>query len=309
MGSFQEKGFPFCFERRKEMSEKMAGIFALNVINEKDYMEINGKRIERKEYNGVPILTSWDIAKIHGKETKRINEQFKRNYKRFEEGADYFWVTREYFSEPPRATLKNIPNNIKQIPVYTRRGYIKLTKTFSDDLSWKIQDILIDVYFNTEKFIEAVQNGEIEIRRKEEPTEFEMRKLENESEMIRLEKAKLLERLANNITNEKMKNTLIIHSANTVTGQLLLEPEKAERRSYTAGEISEMLKERYDIDITVNMLGRISTKYGMKTEEYGYLAYDKAKTSVKQVETFRYFENAVPKFYEIIKEHYSVKYL
>lgn len=291
------------------MSEKMAGIFALNVINEKDYMEINGKRIERKEYNGVPILTSWDIAEIHGKETKRINEQFKRNYKRFEEGADYFWVTREYFSEPPRATLKNIPNNIKQIPVYTRRGYIKLTKTFSDDLSWKIQDILIDVYFNTEKFIEAVQNGEIEIRRKEEPTEFEMRKLENESEMIRLEKAKLLERLANNITNEKMKNTLIIHSANTVTGQLLLEPEKAERRSYTAGEISEMLKERHNIDITVNMIGRIAAKYNLKTDEFGYLAYDKAKTSVKQVETFRYFENAVPKFYEIIKEHYSVKYL
>ena len=106
-----------------------------------------------------------------------------------------------------------------------------------------------------------------------------------------------------------MKNTLIIHSANTVTGQLLLEPEKAERRSYTAGEISEMLKERYNIEITVNMIGRIAAKYNLKTEEYGYLAYDKAKTSVKQVETFRYFENAVPKFYEIIKEHYSVKYL
>lgn len=291
------------------MSEKTAGIFALNVISEKDYMEINGKRIERKEYNGVPILTSWDIAEIHGKETKRINEQFKRNFKRFEEGADYFWVTREYFSEPLGATQKNIPNNIKEIPVYTRRGYIKLTKTFSDDLSWKIQDILIDVYFNTEKFIEAVQNGEIEVRKKEAPTKFEIKKLENESEMIRLEKAKLLERLANNITNEKMKNTLIIHSANTVTGQLLLEPEKAERRSYTAGEISEMLKERHNIEITVNMIGRIATKYNLKTEEYGFLAYDKSKTSVKQVETFRYFENAVPKFYEIIKEHYSVKYL
>ena len=291
------------------MSEKMAGIFAINVVNEKDYMEINGKRIERKEYNGVPILTSWDIAEIHGKETKRINEQFKRNYKRFEEGADYFWVTREYFSQPLGATQKNIPNNIKEIPVYTRRGYIKLTKTFTDDLSWKIQDILIDVYFNTEKFIKAVQNGEIEVRKKEAPTEFEIKKLENESEMIRLEKAKLLERLANSITNEKMKNTLIIHSANTVTGQLLLEPEKAERRSYTAGEISEMLKERYNIEITVNMIGRIATKHNLKTEEFGYLAYDKAKASVKQVETFRYFENAVPKFYEIIKEHYSVKYL
>ena len=290
------------------MSEKMAGIFAINVVNEKDYMEINGKRIEKKEYNGVPILTSWDIAEIHGKETKRINEQFKRNYKRFEEGADYFWVTREYFSQPLGATQKNIPNNIKEIPVYTRRGYIKLTKTFTDDLSWKIQDILIDVYFNTEKFIESVQNGEIEIRRKENE-EYNIKLLEIEERKLRLNESEFLLKLADRIPNEKMKNTLIIHSANTVTGQLLLEPEKAERRSYTAGEISEMLKERYNIEITVNMIGRIATKYNLKIEEYGYLAYDKAKTSVKQVETFRYFENAVPKFYEIIKEHYSVKYL
>lgn len=70
-----------------------------------------------------------------------------------------------------------------------------------------------------------------------------------------------------------------------------------------------MLKERHNIEITINMNGKIAAKYNLKTEEYGYLAYDKAKTSVKQVETFRYFENAVPKFYEIIKEDYSVKYL
>ena len=30
------------------MSEKMAGIFAINVVNEKDYMEINGVKILKK---------------------------------------------------------------------------------------------------------------------------------------------------------------------------------------------------------------------------------------------------------------------
>ena len=225
------------------------------------------------------------------------------------EGEDYYLIPRAEINKSNILIQEFIPNNVKNITLFNESGYLLISRTFDDEFSWKLQKFLIKNYFNMQKLMHSIQNGEIEIRRKEEPTEFEMRKLENESEMIKLEKAKLLERLANNITNEKMKNTLIIHSANTVTGQLLLEPEKAERRSYTAGEISEMLKERYDIDITVNMLGRISTKYGMKTEEYGYLAYDKAKTSVKQVETFRYFENAVPKFYEIIKEHYSVKYL
>lgn len=291
------------------MSEKMAGIFAINVVNEKDYMEINGKRIEKKEYNGVPVLTSWDIAEIHGKEMRRVNENFKYVREKLILNEDYFIIERDKFSETDFPIQNFIPNNVKEIPLFTETGYMMLCKTFGDDFSWQLQRFLVRNYFNMQKLIHSIQNGEIEIRRKKEPTEFEIRKLENESEMIRLEKAKLLERLANGITNEKMKNTLIIHSANTVTGQLLLEPEKAERRSYTAGEISEMLKERYDIEITVNMIGRIATKHNLKTEEYGYLAYDKAKTSVKQVETFRYFENSVPKFYEIIKEHYSVKYL
>ena len=281
------------------MSEKMAGIFALNVVNEKDYMEINGEK----------VLTAWDIAKIHRRETREINQNLKNLQGKMVEGEDYYSLSREELAKSNILIQDFIPNNVKKIVLFNEAGYLMISKTFDDDFSWKLQKFLIKNYFSMQRFVEAVQNGEIELRKKEAPTEFEIKKLENESEMIKLEKAKLLERLANSITNEKMKNTLIIHSANTVTGQLLLEPEKAERRSYTAGEISEMLKERYNIKITVNMIGRIATKYNLKTEEYGYLAYDKAKTSVKQVETFRYFENAVPKFYEIIKEHYSVKYL
>lgn len=291
------------------MSEKMAGIFALNVINEKDYMEINGVKILKKEFNGEKVLTAWDIARIHGREPREVNQNLKNLKGKMVEGEDYYLIPRAEINKSNILIQEFIPNNVKNITLFNESGYLLISRTFDDEFSWKLQKFLIKNYFNMQKLMHSIQNGEIEIRRKEEPTEFEIRKLENESEMIRLEKAKLLERLANGITNEKMKNTLIIHSANTVTGQFLLEPEKAERRSYTAGEISEMLKERYNIEITVNMLGRISTKYGMKTEEYGYLAYDKAKTSVKQVETFRYFENAVPKFYEIIKEHYSVKYL
>lgn len=291
------------------MSEKMAGIFALNVINEKDYMEINGVKILKKEFNGEKVLTAWDIAKIHRRETREINQNLKNLQGKMVEGEDYYSLSKEELAKSNILIQDFIPNNVKKIILFNEAGYLMISKTFDDDFSWKLQKFLIKNYFSMQRFVEAVQNGEIEVRKKETPTEFEIKKLENESEMIRLEKAKLLERLANSITNEKMKNTLIIHSANTVTGQLLLEPEKAERRSYTAGEISEMLKERYNIEITVNMIGRIATKYNLKIEEYGYLAYDKAKTSVKQVETFRYFENAVPKFYEIIKEHYSVKYL
>ena len=55
------------------------------------------------------------------------------------------------------------------------------------------------------------------------------------------------------------------------------------------------------------MLGRIANEHHLKTTEYGYLAYDKAKSSIKQVESFRYYENVVDKFYEIISNDQKLK--
>ena len=73
----------------KKLDEVKSGIIALNLVSDDNFLEINGVKIERKEYKGVPVLTSWDIAKIHDKEPKRVNEQFKRNKERFEEEKDF----------------------------------------------------------------------------------------------------------------------------------------------------------------------------------------------------------------------------
>ena len=117
------------------MSEKMAGIFALNVINEKDYMEINGKRIERKEYNGVPILTSWDIAEIHGKEIRRVNENFKYVREKLILNEDYFIIEREFAKKYLEGIF--IPNNVKKISLFKANGYAKLVKTFVFENDYK----------------------------------------------------------------------------------------------------------------------------------------------------------------------------
>ena len=118
------------------MSEKMAGIFAINVVNEKDYMEINGKRIERKEYNGVPILTSWDIAEIHGKEIRRVNENFKYVREKLILNEDYFIIEREFAKKYLEGIF--IPNNVKRIALFKANGYAKLIKTFIFENNYKI---------------------------------------------------------------------------------------------------------------------------------------------------------------------------
>lgn len=147
----------------KNLNEAKAGIMALNVVSDDNFLEINGNRIERKEYNGVPILTPWDIGKIHNKDVKAVNQQFLRNKERFKEKIDYFPVSREEIQRSQIVAFENFPKNIKRINFYTERGYLKLTKTFNDDFSWKVQDILVDEYFNMKKLRTAIENGEVSI--------------------------------------------------------------------------------------------------------------------------------------------------
>lgn len=302
-------------QKEKEIK---AGVIALNVVSDDKFLEINGVRIERKEYKGNSVLTPWDISEIHKKEIRKINQQLKRNLEYFQENNDFFTLTREEFSKSQNVILEKMPPNLKEIKLFTERGYLKLTKTFTDEFSWKVQDILIDEYFNMKKLRNALENGEIEIvpktPEKHQVSEYELKQqeinlinAENSRESIKLSKGQLLKSIADEISNEKMKNTLLIHSANTVAGKEILLPEAVEKPSFDTVKIAEKLKEKYGILISANMLGRIANEHHLKTTEYGYLAYDKAKSSIKQVESFRYYENVVDKFYEIISNDQKLK--
>lgn len=128
-----------------------------------------------------------------------------------------------------------------------------------------------------------------------------MMKAENEKEKLKLDLGNSFERLADKIINEKMKSTLLIYSANSLAGKEILQ------LSFEAGKIAEKLNDKYGTNISGNRIGRIAKEHKLKTSEYGYWAYDKSRSSAKQVETFRYYENAVDKIYEIIMNDNELK--
>ena len=303
----------------KNLNETKAGVIALNVVSDDNFLEINGVKIERKEYNGVPVVTSWDIAKIHSKENRRVNENFKNVKEKLVLGEDYFALNRKEISESNFSIQEKIPNNVKTIYLFTEMGYLMLSKTFNDDFSWEIQRELIKNYFNMKKLKNALENGEIEIVPKSQPKSYnpseyeltnqkiEMMKTENEKEKLKLELGNSFERLADKIINEKMKSTLLIYSANSLAGKEILQLPMAEKLSFEAGKIAEKLNEKYGTNISGNRIGRIAKEHKLKTNEYGYWAYDKSRSSTKQVETFRYYENAVDKIYEIIMNDNELK--
>lgn len=54
------------------------------------------------------------------------------------------------------------------------------------------------------------------------------------------------------------------------------------------------------LGVSANRIGMLANKNNLKTEEYGKKFYDKSRYSSKEVETFRYYENAIDKFRELV---------
>lgn len=251
-----------------------------------ELVKIENKELEIKEWNNLRVISVYDIAKLHEREVKRVNEQFKRNKEKFIENIDYFVITKEEMMKSQFATALSKYSNNKEEVLFTETGYLMLVKTFNDDLSWVIQRMLVNNYFKTKEIKEIIK--------KYEPTEYEQ-------DLLRLEKAKLYKELINNVSVQSYKDILTSYSANTLANENILPLPKIEQLSYSATEICDMLKDRYDINITTNKLGRLANKENLKVEDNGIWVLDKKKYSSGTTETFRYYDKMVEVFYNILK--------
>lgn len=126
-----------------------------NIVN------VEGTELSVREYNGQRVVTFRDIDEVHQRPSGTARKAFNRNKK-------YFVLNKHYFvlQVDEAKTIFNIsaPNGLI---VLTERGYLMVTKPLNDDLSWKVQDALVDAYF-------AVKNQQPTTAIEEKPTlEFE----------------------------------------------------------------------------------------------------------------------------------------
>ena len=108
---------------------------------------INNEKMDVKEYKNQRVVTAWDIGKVHNRDVGEINKIFNRNKDKFILNEDYFILKIKDFSERFKTIQDFIPNNVKEIVLFTESGYLMLVKTFTDDLSWDIQRQLVKTYF------------------------------------------------------------------------------------------------------------------------------------------------------------------
>ena len=145
-------------QKEKEIK---AGVIALNVVSDDKFLEINGKRIEVKEYKGKRVVTVYDISELYEREVKKINQQFKRNKEKFVEEKDYFQLKRSELNKKHFFISFSKFSNNKFEYIFTASGYLKLIKTFENNLEYKIikevYEFLggnenIDIYVPNERF-------------------------------------------------------------------------------------------------------------------------------------------------------------
>nr|DAN16510.1 MAG TPA: excisionase [Caudoviricetes sp.] len=83
-------------------------------------------------------------------------------------------------------------------------------------------------------------------------------------------------------------------SAEALNGGVPVLPlQEVERKTYSATEIGAMF------GVSANKIGKLANKHNLKIDAYGKLFYSKSEHSVKEVETWRYYDTVIPVFEKI----------
>ena len=246
---------------------------------ENKLVKINNVELGIKEYKKERVVTAWDIAKVHNREVREITQNFNYVKDKLLKDEDYFLVNKEKISESKILIQDFIPNNVKEIPLFTESGYLMLVKTFTDDLSWEIQRQLVKGYFKIKELKSSIDKD---------------KRLEIMEKNANVRMAKMLKSLIPFSKSERYKEILVSEATKVLTGRELIPPPEVEAKTITATQIAEIL------GVSVQKIGIISNKYNLKTEQNGYWVHEKAKYCNKEIPNFRYFESAIEEFRKYI---------
>ena len=146
---------------------------------------INGQALAVKEYEGKRVITLKEIDKFHERPEGTARKRFNDNKKHFIEGEDYFVrKTDEAFKEFGITA----PNGLVLI---TESGYLMITKSFKDDLAWKIHRELVNNYFKIREemprmtpmeMIAGIAKGCVELEKRQNDLEQRMNAFEHDRE-------------------------------------------------------------------------------------------------------------------------------
>lgn len=244
-----------------------------------------------------------EIAEIHNKELKHINELINKNRKRFQNDIDIIdllgvglndtKIKKFGFTQQAINSYRGSKNKglLTGIYLLSERGYAKLLKILEDDKAWEQYEKIVDGYFNMRKSLKE------NIKYKDIKDESEIKYMNAQARLknARAREAKIYLELADKVDIKEYKQIMYSKTTELLSGEALIPLPKMERKTYSATEIGKML------GVSANKVGGLANAYNLKTDEYGIKVWDKAKYSDKQVPNFRYYENVIPVLEKALK--------
>lgn len=94
--------------------------------------------------------------------------------------------------------------------------------------------------------------------------------------------------------SKEYKNILVAKATEVLTGEQLVPLPNAKQKTYSATDIANLFR------VSANKIGALANKNNLKTEQYGEFYRDKSPYSSKEVDSFRYFDSAIPEFEKIL---------
>lgn len=97
------------------------------------------------EYQGQRVVTFAMIDEAHQRPKDTARKAFNRNRSRFVEGRHFFVLTASVLCT--QSFIDLFPPRTSKGIVVTEMGYLLLVKPFTDELSWQVQEQIVEAYF------------------------------------------------------------------------------------------------------------------------------------------------------------------
>lgn len=231
-------------------------------------------------FNGVETVDSRQVAETVGKEHKNLIRDIRTYCEHLTElnfEPSEFFIENSY-TDPTGRTL----------PCYliTRKGCDMIANKLAGKKGTEFTAKYINAFYAMEQAMVVPVKP---------MSEDKARKLEIQEMNARVRMSNQLLKLARTDTlSKEYKNILVAKSAEVLTGEQLIPLPKSKQKMYSATEIGKMF------GVSAQRIGKLSNQYNLKTDEYGEWYHDKSRYSNKEVDSFKYNDNAVEKFRELL---------
>lgn len=239
-----------------------------------------------------------DIAEIHKRSSKVINQAINMNIKRFRAGVDILDLKASNFEVNliDLGFTQNAINRSNNIYLLSERGYSKLLKILEDDTAWEIYDQLVDNYFAMRQSIQSENKALLADKR-----------LEIMEQNAATRRAQLMYKIAMATKSQRHRELMLNRAGKELVGEMVIPAMEVESVEYTASEVAEKLGvltkagKPYPAKV-----GEYANRIGLKAEQpeqnkYGRWIISKSKYSAKEVAQWVYFEAGVQKLKEYLE--------